>query len=303
MEKKENILLGGGTGLVGKPLVNQLQKMGFGVHILTRNPRGRKDHFGWDIRNKRIDPKAFENVKHIINLTGEGIASGLWTAQRKKRIIDSRVESNRLLINQLEKNKVDFKSFITASAVGIYGDGGNNWQTENDQGNPNEFLVKTCIAWEETLDHPFLNDKRRVKIRIGLVLSPDGGVLPKMLMTFKLGIGNYFGSGNQYYPWIHIKDICRIFAHAVADDSVQGAYNGCAPNPRTNKEIIAEISETLNKNTIVSVPKILLKIGMGEMHKVVMNSNRTSADKIVETGFEFKYPELKPALEDLLKSR
>ena len=168
---KPNILIGGGSGLVGKRLSEMLLAEGYQPHILTRSPKGRPHHFMWDIRNKNIDIKAFEGVQCVINLAGEGIASGLWTPKRKKQIINSRVDSNQLLIDKLERHNIKIKTFISASAVGIYGDQGDKWLTENDRGNPEDFLVDTCIKWENTLNHPFLQDKRRVKIRIGLVLA------------------------------------------------------------------------------------------------------------------------------------
>lgn len=301
MSNKPNILIGGGTGLVGSRLATILQEKGYQTHILTRSPRGRENHFVWDVKNKNIDIKAFEGVKHIINLAGEGIASGLWTPQRKKRILDSRVNSNQLLIDKIERHNIKINSFVSASAVGIYGDQGAKWLTENDRGNPKDFLVDTCIQWEKTLNHPYLENTRKVKIRIGLVLAKNGGVLPKLLMTYKLGFGNYFGSGEQFYPWIHLDDISRIFAHSIEDDSVEGAYNGVAPNPHTNKDLVKGIGEILHKSTLIPIPKLALKIGLGEMSDVVLNSNRASAQKIINTGFEFKYPNLKPALRDLLK--
>lgn len=300
MSDKPKILIGGGTGLVGQRMAQLLQQRGYPVHILTRSPKGRPNHYAWDIKSKSIDIKAFHDVKYVINLAGASIADKLWTRVRKKLIRDSRVESNNLLIEKIERHQIPVQAFISASAVGIYGDQKDQWINENQRGNPKDFMVDTCIQWENTLTHPGLDSIRKVIIRIGLVLSGSGGVLPKLLMSFKAGFGSYFGNGKQYYPWIHIDDLCNIFIHAIEDDSIQGAYNGVAPSPHTNKDIIKGIGERLGKSTMVPVPVIALKIGMGEMASVVLNSNRVSADKLIQTGFNFKYPDLKSALLALL---
>lgn len=300
MNHKPKILIAGGTGLVGSRLTQMLQQKGYQVKILTRRPKGRENHFAWDIKSQTIDIKAFDQVKHVINLAGVGIADKLWTKARKKLIVNSRVQSNLLLIEKIDRHRIPISSYISASAVGIYGDQGNQWLTENHIGNPEDFMVDTCMKWENTLNHPTLNSIRKVRIRIGLVLAKDGGVMPKLLASFKTGFGAYFGNGKQYYPWIHIDDLCRIFIKAIEDDSIQGAYNGVAPNPHTNKDLIKGIGEQLGKNWILPIPALALKIGMGELSSVVLNSNRVSADKILAEDFEFRFADLTSALKDLL---
>ncbi len=300
MNGHPKILIAGGTGLVGSRLIQMLHQKGYVVNILTRSPKGRENHFAWDIKSKTINVKAFDQVKHVINLAGAGIADKLWTKARKKLIIDSRVQSNLLLIEKIERHKVPISSYTSASAVGIYGDQGDQWLTENHVGNPEDFMVDTCIKWENTLNHPALNSIRKVRIRIGLVLAKHGGVMPKLLTSFHAGFGSYFGNGKQYYPWIHIDDLCRIFIKAIEDDSLQGAYNGVAPNPHTNKDLIKGIGEQLGKKWMVPVPSLALKAGMGEMSSVVLNSHRVSADKIISAGFDFQFADLSSALKDLL---
>jgi len=303
--KKEKILIAGGSGLIGQFLSDFLYEAGYDIHILSRNKRSHPKYnfFEWNLTIQTIDPNALE-VDHIINLTGASIADGRWTEKRKKIIIDSRVQSNQLLYQGIKDANVRIKNFLSASAIGIYGDRGNESLDENSEiGADGGFMVECCRLWEkeaykleELVDHLSL-------LRIGIVLSSKGGALSKFVLPIKLGQANYFGNGKHYYSWIHIEDLARIFTHII-QNKLSGIFNVVSPNPKTNKDFMRACKQAIAPYALLyPIPSAVMKIMMGEMSAVILNSNKVIPKKILDTDFKFKFPDLKSAVEDVRKRK
>ncbi len=298
MDIRKNILLAGATGLVGEQLIAQLVANGHHVSLLARKPvqiNGIKV-FQWDVYEQTIDLAAFTNIDTVINLTGEGIADKPWTAERKQRIIDSRVKSAALIFNTIKKTGAGVKSYISASAVGFYGDRDDEILDEDSRLGTG-FLADCCIAWENAADLGIALGIRVVKIRIGIVLSSKGGALPTMEKPIKYFAGAALGDGKQWMPWIHIDDLVGIFVKATEDNKMFDAYNAAAPSPVTNKTFTQTLANVLHRPVWpINVPKFVLKTLLGEMSILPLLSNNTSAQRILNTGFQFKHLTLEHAL-------
>jgi uncharacterized protein (TIGR01777 family) len=294
----EKVIITGGTGLVGKRLTKLLLEKGFEVNILCRNPK-KPNEFRWNIEEKYIDSKVFEQAAAIIHLAGAGVADKRWTNARKQEIIDSRTLSTQLIADYLSKHQHTISNFISASAVGFYGDRGNEVLTE-DATNGTGFLAEVCQLWESETQKISQLGISVSKIRIGIVLSKDGGALPKLDFPIKFGIGAYIGDGKQFVPWIHIDDLCHIFIHLLEHKNLHCTYNGCAPDIKTNKEMSETIARVLHRPFIpFPAPGFILKTVMGEMASMLLMSNNCSSDKIKQTGFTFQFLTLKSALENI----
>lgn len=296
----EKVIITGGTGLVGQRLTSLLKLKGFEVNILCRNPK-KTNEFKWDIDKAYIDERVFENTGAIIHLAGAGVADKRWTAARKQEIIDSRTKSSRLLYQYLAEGKYTVHTFISASAVGYYGDRKSELLTE-DAANGNGFLAEVCKVWEEEAEKFSELHIAVSKIRIGIVLSNEGGALPKLDFPIKFGIGAYIGDGKQFVPWIHVDDLCKMFIHLLNHPELSGVYNACAPDIKTNREMSETIAQVLHKPFIpFPAPAFILKTVMGEMATMLLMSNNCSSEKITKTGFTFQYPSLKVALENIYR--
>lgn len=295
------ILIAGGTGFIGTHLSRRLVADGHTVRHLSRSKRPDSPYptFRWDVRAGTIDDAAFAGVDYVYNLAGAGIVGARWTDERKRIIIESRTESARLLGKTMKRLGVQPKLYLSSSAIGYYGDRGNELMTE-DKAPGNGFLSESCVAWEgavhevEAMGFPvFIN-------RTGIVLHPDEGALEKMLLSMKVNVSTYFGDGSQYYSWIHVDDLVGIFIHAMKNN-ITGTYNGVAPTPETNKVLAEALGPAMGKSAIViPAPTFAMKLAMGEMSHTVLDSCRCSAEKIEKTGYTFRFPELGEALEDLL---
>ncbi len=300
-----NILIAGGTGLVGTRLSQLLLEKGHSVLHLSRksNPQAKIPVYRWDLNKGEIEDEAIEKADYIINLAGAGIASALWTKARKKLIIDSRVKSNELLLSALSRLKKNPKAYLSASAVGYYGNTGDDLATEDSKPGVG-FLTDSVLEWEKSIE-PFLEKNiRTVVFRIGIVLSTRGGAFEKMFPSYKLYTGAYFGNGQQFYSWIHIDDLCRLFLMAIDQSDFSGVYNAVGPQPARLKTIAQSIADAMDKKALIlPVPASLLRLTMGEMSEMLLFSTRVSSQKIEETGFEFQYPELEGAIRDVLKKK
>lgn len=294
----KKIIITGGTGLVGKRLTTFLQEKGYEVNILCRNPK-QPNEYKWNIEANFIDEKVFENAIAIIHLAGAGVADKRWTDERKQEIIDSRVKSTQLLFQYLAKGKHQIQSFISASAVGFYGDRKNELLTETSS-NGTGFLAEVCQLWENEVEKIASINIAVSKIRIGIVLSKDGGALPKLDFPIRFGIGAYIGNGKQFVPWIHIDDLCQIFIHLFEHKNQNSTYNACAPDVKTNKEMSKTIAHVLHRPFIpFPAPEFVLKTVMGEMAAMLLMSNNCTSKKIQQTGFVFQFPTLEKALENI----
>lgn len=299
---KEVVLITGAGGSVAKVLAKKLENE-YTVRFLTRTKKHEND-FEWNIKKGTIDEKAFENISHIIHLAGANISEKRWTDERKKEIISSRVDSAQLILKTLQQKNIQLKSFISASAVGIYGaiTSEKIFKEEDEKGN--DFLSEVVILWEKAADE-FLEKglaERVVKVRIAIVLSESEGALKKMATPVKFGIGSPIGTGRQYIPWIHIDDLSSVFEYSVKNENIKGAYNASAPQHTDNENLTKEIAEVLNKPMFMpNIPGFVMKLMFGELSVALLEGSRTSSEKLQNAGFQFKFPNLKNALEDLLR--
>lgn len=296
------VLIAGGTGLIGRKLSSLLEKQGFEVMLLSRskNNKSRYQLFQWNIEQGFIEEQAILEADYVINLAGAGIADKPWTKARKKTIIDSRVQSTRLLKQYFERLNHKPKAYISSTAIGYYGDRGEHWVDEDSEVGKG-FLSESTKAWEESIQSIASTGIRTVGIRVGVVLSTQGGALEKMLLPLKMGMSTYFGNGEQWYSWIHINDISNVFIHALRDENMSGTYNGVAPVPVRNKMLAKVLSQVSKGFSILApAPAFAMRLAMGEMADVVLYSTRVKADKIQSTGFTFEFPTIEEALKDLL---
>jgi uncharacterized protein len=302
MEYGESVLIAGGTGLVGARLVQQLIQSGYKVMLLSRKKHnhGNIPVYEWDVATGRIDENAILRADHIINLAGEGIVDARWTDERKRQIIESRTQSAALLLATCQKLQHFPKTYIAASAIGYYGDRSNDILDE-DSAKGNGFLTESCVAWENASHAWTEAGIRTVITRIGIVCSTRGGALAETIKPLRFGMGVFFGLGKQYYSWIHIDDLCSILQRALEDDEMQGIYNAVAPNPVSNKEFTRTLARVMKRPyLLLPAPSFALKLVLGELSHVILDSAIVSSAKIEQQGFVFQFPELKSALEDIL---
>ena len=297
------ILISGGTGLIGKAITKHLLFLGHEVRVLSRNPQssGGVKAFFWNVEKQEIDEAAFVGVEHIIHLAGSGIADKRWTDERKNDILNSRVNSINLICSVIKKNNIKLKSCVGASAVGIYGMETSETIYMESQIGKDDFLTTTCIAWEASYKQIEQFSSKMAIIRVGVVLSKEGGALKKMLPIFKLGLGSAIGNGKQYMPWIHIEDLALVFCEGLFNSKISGTYNAVTPQHITNLYFSKQLALSLNKPFIMPhVPSFLLKLMYGEMAKVVLQGSRVSDKKLTDSGFVFKFPDLEAALKNLM---
>jgi uncharacterized protein (TIGR01777 family) len=295
------ILITGGSGTVGQHLSMLLMRKGYEVVHLSRsegkNPKIKT--FLWNIEAKEIDANCIDGVDVIVHLAGAGIADSRWTAQRKKTLIESRTHSIQLIYDLLKKYPHQVNSVISAGASGFYSDRGDEWMTENSAPNK-DFLANCSIWWEQAVDEALAMGLRVVKFRTGIILDKKEGALPKMVFPIKLGLGAPLGSGKQYVSWIHIHDVANMYLKGIEDENLQGAYNMSTPNPLSNAELTKAIAKTLKKPLwLPNIPAFLLKLIFGEMSAVVLGSTRMDVKKITAMGFQFRYPDIDSALQEI----
>lgn len=298
----KKILITGGSGLIGRNITERLLVKGYDVVWLSTSKdkvTPVKSYF-WDPSEKLIDPKALEGVTHIINLAGEPLAQK-WTEASMKRMYDSRVNAIQTLYNAIEGLKDQPMAFISASAVGYYPSSYTAQYTEEHESG-SDFLARITVAWEREAKLMANFGLREVRLRIGIALDAKGGALNELLPTIRFGLGAPLGTGKQWMPWIHIDDLARMFVYAVENEHLQGVYNACGPNPVTNKTMVKTIGQVLKRPVFLPpVPGFILRMILGKMAQIVLSSTHVSSSKISSAGFEFQFPELKPALENLLQ--
>ncbi|MEZ4885050.1 MAG: TIGR01777 family oxidoreductase [Chitinophagales bacterium] len=297
----QKVLITGGSGLIGTRLSQLLLQKGFAVAHLSRSNRTQKDIevYQWDLKKKTIDEAAIATADYIVHLAGAGVADKRWSDSRKKEIIDSRIQSANLLYESLQKVPNQVKAFIGSSGISYYGDSGKEVKRET-AAKGTGFLSDVTEVWEEATFKMSELNLRTVAIRTGLVLSTKGGALAKIALPVKFGVGTYFGDGQHYYSWIHIDDLCNIYIKAIEDESMDGIYNGVAPNPVTNKDFVLTIAKALHRPKIaVPVPEFGLRLGLGEMADAVLEGINVSSEKIEGEGFVFDSPTLLRALKDV----
>lgn len=301
----KTVLIAGGTGLIGHRLSLLLRERGYEVLHLSRkaNPDAEFPAFAWNLEQGTLDENAVQRADVVINLAGAGIADERWTEQRKRLIIESRVKSTHLLLQSFQKWNKQPQVYVSSAATGYYGNRGEDIMTE--EAAPGEgFLTKSCLEWEKAIQDVATTGIRTVGLRIGVVLSKNGGALEKMLIPLNFFVSTYFGNGRQWYSWIHIDDLCRMFLWAIENEQWSGFYNAIAPNPTRNKDFARALGQALRRPVLVlSVPAFILRLIFGEMADTILFSMRVSSRKIEKAGFEFRYPDLIAALMDIFKRK
>ncbi|WP_224999885.1 TIGR01777 family oxidoreductase [Cesiribacter sp. SM1] len=299
----EKVVISGGSGLIGSHLSRLLLKEGYQVAHLSRSIREDKSikHYLWDVEQGKIEEGALAGADYVINLAGASLADHRWSAPYKQTVIRSRTASTELLVRELARLKIKPRAFISASAIGYYGGDRGDELLREQSGAGQDFMASVCRAWENAAEGVEEEGVRLVVLRIGVVLSPDGGALKQLMLPFRLGLGAPLGNGRQYMSWIHIDDLCQVILTAMRDDKMQGAYNAVAPEPVTNAHFSEVLAAALDKPYFLpSVPGKLMKLALGERAVVVLGSAKVSADKLLKAGYTFRYQELEPALQQLL---
>jgi uncharacterized protein len=300
----QRVLITGATGLVGQEIVKQCLDQNIAVNYLSTSKTKLEDKanykgFYWNPSTGEIDVNCFKDVDVIINLAGATIAQR-WTKANKEVILNSRVEALQLLFNTIKAENISIKQLVSASAIGIYPDSITHYYEEDFKDFDDRFLAKVVTSWENEADQFKSLNIKVSKIRIGIVLSEKGGALPQLVKPIRWFIGSALGSGNQWQSWIHIEDIAAIFMYVVKN-TIEGTFNGVAPNAMTQKDMVKSIAKVVKRPILLpAVPSFVLKLVLGEMSALVLESQRVSSKKIEDLGFNFKYYQLQPALEDVL---
>jgi len=298
-------LVTGATGFVGHRLLAHLQE----PVVLSRNgAKAEKElaqfgvkAFSWNPTQEPAPAKAFDGVDTVFHLAGDPVASGWWTSAKKVRMRESRIAGTRNLVATLAALSVKPKVLISASAVGYYGDRGDEILTESSSP-AGDYLAELCQGWEREARGAEAHGIRVAMIRIGIVLGEKGGALAKMLTPFYLGAGAPLGNGRQYMPWIHIEDLVRLMLFAAEHDHVHGPLNGAAPSPVTNREFTKALGRALHRPTFMPpVPGFMLRLMFGEFGNILLTSQRAIPKAAEQAGFKFDYAELEPALQNIFK--
>ncbi len=297
------ILITGASGLVGSHLVPELAGVGHKILTLSRSEAESDTEIEWDAETgfEKAELAKMEGVNAVIHLAGESVAGLNWSEEKKGRIRDSRVNGTRILIEGLKKLKKPPSIFIGASAVGYYGDRGDEKLTETSPAGEG-FLAEVCQEWEAETDRAKDFGARTAKIRIGLVLTKEGGALGTMLTPFSYGVGGVVGSGKQYMSWISLDDLVRIFIFVLNNEDVEGIVNATSPNPVRNEEFTRVLGKVVRRPTFIPVPEFGVRMLLGEMgEQLLLEGARVFPEKLEETDFKFEYEKLESALKNAIK--
>lgn len=307
------ILIAGSTGFIGSALVPFLKNAGHEVRRLVRRPsilnsEGLIDHHVkqeeliWNPEQESLNETELQQFDAIINLAGDNISTGRWTQHKKQKILESRIQATRTFADAILRMKQPPKIFINASAIGYYGTRGTTILTEKSS-NGTGFLAHVCEKWESAAQPIESRDIRVVYARFGVILSPEGGTLAKMLMPFKCGLGAVIGSGSQYISWITRAEVLAILDHILKSEDLNGAINVVSPYPVTNLTFTKALGKVLSRPTFLKLPAGLIRLIFGEMgDELLLSSQRVAPVKLLASGYHFRQPELEQALEVILKS-
>lgn len=295
------VLITGGTGFIGKALSRELTNSGYNVLITTRRRTDSKEKFTWNLP-ALIPSDTMSNIDAVVNLAGESIASGRWTKTRKERIMSSRTNITRALVQSMQNANPKPKVLISASAIGFYGPRGDEFVTE-DTPPSTDFLADVCKAWEAEALKAEEMGVRVVPVRIGGVLESDGGALPKMIMPFKFFLGGPIGSGKQWFSWIHRDDITGIIKYALENELISGPANLTAPEPVTNKEFSSALGRAISRPSWLPVPGFIVKLTLGELGDIILTGQRVLPEKALKAGYKFKHPDVDEALRTIFSKK
>jgi uncharacterized protein (TIGR01777 family) len=301
-----HILIAGGTGFIGKYLINALAKRGDTITVLTRDAQSTASLEGLPVRLQKWDGKSagpwcdiINEVDTVVNLAGVSIAGGRWNDERKKAMVDSRVNATRALVDAIGQASHKPSVFVSASAVGYYGNVPEGECTESAKSG-SDFLATLCIRWEGEAIRAEEHGVRTVCVRTGLVLAADGGALKPMLLPFKMGAGGPMGSGNQWWPWIHVDDEIGLIVHAIDNHSVRGPMNLTAPVPVRMNELAKALGNALHRPSLIPTPGFALRLLLGEMADALILSGQRAVPTIARaTGYKFKYATVEEAMKAL----
>lgn len=296
------ILISGSTGLIGSALCAALTDGGHEIARLVReSPRSRQSEVTWRPDRQEIDLKGIEGFDAVVHLAGENVASGRWTEAVKQRILDSRVQGTRLLCESLARLEHKPRVLVCASAIGFYGDRGDELLDETSPAGSELFLVDVCKQWEAACGPARAAGIRVVNLRLGVVLSAEGGALARMLLPFKLGGGGILGNGKQWVSWIALDDVVGALRHCLTTDGISGPVNGVTPHAVTNYEFTKTLGKVLRRPTIMPMPAFAARLAFGQMaDELLLSSARIEPKVLQATGYLFQYGELEPALRHLL---
>ncbi len=303
LTKEKTVLIAGGTGLIGKYLAEHLEKQGYEIRILSRTPHkiSKYKSYFWDVEKQEIDIKSLENIETVINIAGQSIGQKRWSRREKNRILNSRVNSAKLLLDAFKQSSKKPDKYISASAIGYYGLEKTNSELTESSPFGNDFLATVCQQWEEeALKFKSIGSRTNI-LRIGIVQSTNGGFLHKLMLLSKMGYIFQLGDGKNYIPWIHIEDLSRMFQFAIENQKLSGTYNAVAPEHIRQSEYLNILRNKLNINSFNPIiPKLLVQLIFGEMSQIMINGNKVSSQKIINSGFEFKFTDINSTLKDLL---
>lgn len=293
------VLVSGASGLVGTALCKRLKAEGHDVFTLVRRAPKTVHEVRWDPDARSIEDVGLEGLDAVVHLAGENVSGGRWTPERKRRIRDSRWVGTKVLCEALAECAAPPKVLVSASAIGYYGDRGDAVTDESAPAGSG-FLADVCVGWEAATAPAAAAGVRVVLLRTGIVLSPDGGVLAKMLPPFKLGLGGVAGDPNVYMSWIALDDLVGAIVHAVNTPTLEGPVNGVAPNPVTNREFTNALAQALHRPAFLNVPPAVLRLALGEMADGLLQSMRGEPAQLLESGYTFQHPTLAGALSAIL---
>jgi uncharacterized protein len=301
IKKPMKIIMTGSSGLLGSSLIPFFTTGGHIVNTLVRRtPCPEKGEAFWNPEYNELDPSVFDGADAVIHLAGEHIGEGRWTDEKKRRIIESRTKGTSLIADTISRLTSPPPVFISASAIGYYGNRGDRVLTEEDEPG-NDFISGICSEWEKSAQAAVAAGIRVAFMRIGIALSPAGGALKRLFLPFAAGIGGKIASGAQYMSWIGIDDVIGAFFHVLAENRISGAVNVVSPNPVTNLDFTKTLGKVLSRPAIFSIPAAAINLAFGEMgREVLLSSTRVMPEKLIETGYRFRNPDLKGALSHLL---
>jgi uncharacterized protein (TIGR01777 family) len=292
------VAVSGSSGLVGRALCTRLRAGGHTVLPIVRRSDAPEPSLLWQPESGVVALRGSQPPEAVVHLAGESVATGRWTKARKQRIRDSRVRGTQVLVDGLRRIGLP-RVFVTASAIGWYGSRGEETLTEASS--PGEgFLAEVAAEWEGASASLESAGVRRVVIRIGLVLSPEGGLLPRMALPIRWFVGGRLAHGNQWMSWIALSDLCTILERAVCEPSMRDVYNATAPSPTRNRDFVATLARVLHRPARFPVPTFALRLALGEMATEVLSSTRVRPARLLAEGFAFRCPELEPCLRELL---
>ena len=296
------ILISGSSGLIGSALVPFLADFGYHITaILRKKPKkASSSDIVWDLEEQKITQGSLEGFDVVIHLAGEQISSGRWTAERKKLIYESRIGSTKLLVKELRRLKQPPKLFISASAVAYYGDRGDSWLDEKKRYG-HGFLASLCHDWEKAANALKAKGSRVVRLRLGAVLSPDGGFLKRMLLPFQMGLGGRVGSGEQFISWISILDVLKAIRHILFHEEIHGPVNIVSPQPVRNKDFAKILGSVLRRPSSFPLPEAAARLFFGQMaQELLLAGSRVKPVKLIASDYEFIHKDLSAALEELI---